>query len=175
MSPTLVWRRPTMGQIAKRASSVGHWENEQKKLAGRFLSQRSPWREVPPSRHSQQCWSGAARHDLLPAKAPTLSSAARRPCGGQPSMPSLDSRCSTVCHGASWQMATSRRWDMLCPLLRALTKGGRAVVRQQGMDWQRRRWHWSLPAPLLAMPGVSQRVPQTPSDSLTFIFRFDVH
>jgi len=89
------------------------------------------WLRKPaaPSRHSQQCWSGAARHDLLPAKAPTLSSAARRPCGGQPSMPSLDSRCSTVCHGASWRMATSRRWDMLCPLLRALTKGGRAVVR----------------------------------------------
>ena len=88
-------------------------------------------------------------------------------------MPPLEDSCSPRSQPPRPRWSTSRWWEVLYPSLPAMTKGGRAMERRQGVRRPRRRRHWSLPPPCVSMPPASERLCRVRSDSLTCIVRFD--
>ena len=112
----------------------------------------------------QLSWSVAAQHDLLPAKVPSCSTSGRWPYGWRQRLLPHELRCSAVCHCASWQMATSRSWNVHFSSPPACTKGGPALHRQQGVWRQRSNLHWLLPQRLLQLPHAWKREPHASHD-----------
>ena len=96
---------------------------------------------------------GDARHKMMPANALCCSFERATAIHSAECVPPLEVSCSTGLQRPRWRWATWRWWDALCPSLPAMTKGGRAVVRSQGVRWQRSNPHRSLPPQMLQLPG----------------------
>ena len=93
--------------------------------------------------------------------------------GGQGSRQTLEDAASRVWHARP--QAIKARWlQWFNSSLPALTAGGRAIHPTFGAALQHEIRLWSLPPPLLPMPGASERVPHASSESLTFFVRFDL-
>ena len=62
---------------------------------------------------------------------------------------------------------------MLYPFARTMTKGGRAMVRDERVHRQRSNPHRSLPAHMLQLPDACQRFPRCAHEMLSCMMRFD--
>ena len=76
----------------------------------------------------------------------------------RPALPPLDSNGTTVWLPLHEALAFSRWWHVVNSFVPALTVGGRAMEPARRAVLRRQRHHWSLPQPLLPMPGASERL-----------------
>ena len=114
-----------------------------------------------------------ARHRMIPAKAVCDEWSVCQHFVGRRCLPPLDVSFSVRLQRPHWRWLRSRCWNVVFPLLPALTKGGRAMVRYQRVRRQRSNPHRSLPPHMLEMPAARQRVPRCAHEILSCMMRFD--
>ena len=109
---------------------------------------------------SQPRQSADARHRMMLAKVLCGGLCVRQYLFRRRCLSPLDVSCCVRLQWPRWRL---RLWwwsNVHCPFPRAMTKGGRGLVRYQGVRRQRSNPDRSLPPHMLQLPGASQRVPR---------------
>ena len=116
---------------------------------------------------------GDARPLLVWVTALCRGSSLLRACVRRRCLPPLDVSCSLGLQPPQGDGRFSRWWNVLYLFAREMTKGGRAMVRPQGVRRQRSSPHRPLPPHVLQLPGACHRISRCALEMLSCTMHFD--
>ena len=157
----------------RTSSSVAHRLELGKNLLGKIITKAPFHGRVEAVDGALPRRRADARHRMTLAKAMCDGSSVCQHFNRRRCLPPRDVSCSVRLQRPCWRWRLSWWWHVHCSSLPALTKGGRALVRDQGVRQQRSNPHRSLPAHVLQLPAARQRVPRCAPEMLSCMMLFD--